>query len=1049
MPRRQKSPEIMESSDDESPEEIISMGEIEDRLFKMDMDFGEMKVETTVMTDIQTLIDLQRKLTEKVRRLLTEVRQHRTPTELKMVMQRAMHIVREQSNVICERIKEIKQHRRADQLKSAGDSCAQATNSMITVLEENMMARKGDKFYEPIVFNGDATQFPLFQKTLIHFIEAHKIPKEIRARVLRAFLGEQPLKKVMHIQEDVSEDWYELVMKELDLQYSARGAMQRQVHDSLKRMNKIKIYELEEMQYLQAKMNIVLKDLKRHPEQHLSFDMNVILQKTPIELTSKLTKMWDFDTTSKRGSVTGLQCLADLLQGAIDNEETLRRYGIRSDTDPNKNKNEKESEHRVAQKTVKESHNQEKRGERFGRGRFGEMHKGYDPRSFGKPMSQSTRKGCLCEGKENHVLTECLSFKTANLEQKELFLSSEKRCPKCLEEEHSDRDCAEDLRCELCGGRHHIIMHRTIAHTNVTTREPLKLKEGEMSVKPDINVDEPLLHHMEENGIRFSRFETAEKKTRQAKTVLDLMRALEEVTLKDVEISTVLPQDGSATLKEVSESEDEEDTQKGRYVHAVHRKPKVGLMRLMSFCGMALPIRVYEDEGSQNYVWCIALIDTQSDCTFIREDLAECLNLVGIETSLSLSTINDTRKEYRCQVLNNLSVRGSRSEPRVSLNGVHTTELIPTNEDHFPERVEIEMSADLATIREQFIDVPEDLVVGMLLGYDNFHAIKTTEAQISEHGASYRTPLGWVYFGEYRVVGSESDEEEEKRNCNKISSEKIREDEDLYLSNEDTGCGNMRPSDILQVLDQDFRDIDDTSRASLEDYKFMEAMEDGIQVDESNNITIPLPFNDKVSELRNNYKLVIGRLQGLKRKLELDRSVKESYDTFMNEMISSGYARLLSREEAANVNFLIPHHPVWKDGKIRIVFDCSAKYRGFSINDALMKGPNLNNDLMATMLRFRQYRYAVTCDIKKMFLQFRVTKEDETYLGFLWYPEGNLNSAPRIYSMTRHAFGLRSSPNVCIYGLKKIAEIQDDSVDNRVVKFLTEQFLRRRWINLF
>ena len=126
-------------------------------------------------------------------------------------------------------------------------------------------------------------------------------------------------------------------------------------------------------------------------------------------------------------------------------------------------------------------------------------------------------------------------------------------------------------------------MHRTIAHTNVTTREPLKLKEGEMSVKPDVDVDEPLLHHMEENGIRFSRFETAEKKTRQANTVLDLMRALEEVTLKDVEISTVRPQDGPATLEEVSESEDEEDTQKGRYVHAVHRKPKVGLMRLMSF----------------------------------------------------------------------------------------------------------------------------------------------------------------------------------------------------------------------------------------------------------------------------------------------------------------------------------------------------------------------------------------------------------------------------------------------------------------------------------
>ena len=42
----------------------------------------------------------------------------------------------------------------------------------------------------------------------------------------------------------------------------------------------------------------------------------------------------------------------------------------------------------------------------------------------------------------------------------------------------------------------------------------------------------------------------------------------------------------------------------------------------------------------------------------------------------------------------------------------------------------------------------------------------------------------------------------------------------------------------------------------------------------------------------------------------------------------------------------VPHHEVYhphKPGKIGVVFDCSAKFVGLSLNSVLYKGPDLTN----------------------------------------------------------------------------------------------------------
>lgn len=91
----------------------------------------------------------------------------------------------------------------------------------------------------------------------------------------------------------------------------------------------------------------------------------------------------------------------------------------------------------------------------------------------------------------------------------------------------------------------------------------------------------------------------------------------------------------------------------------------------------------------------------------------------------------------------------------------------------------------------------------------------------------------------------------------------------------------------------------------------------------------------------------------------------------------------------SKLTFFLPHHPVLKPDslttKVRVVFDASAKTsNGYSLNDILLPGPNLQKDLIHILLRFRMHTYVVTADITMMFRQILVANEDCNLQLILW-----------------------------------------------------------------
>ena len=167
------------------------------------------------------------------------------------------------------------------------------------------------------------------------------------------------------------------------------------------------------------------------------------------------------------------------------------------------------------------------------------------------------------------------------------------------------------------------------------------------------------------------------------------------------------------------------------------------------------------------------------------------------------------------------------------------------------------------------------------------------------------------------------------------------------------------------------------------------------------------------------------------------------YKRFMAYIIDEGYARKVpvDLQKSSNVKWYIPHHGVYhphKPGKV--VFDCSAKYRGKPLNDLLLKGPDLTNTLFGVLMRFRQERIALMADNEAMFYQVRVADVDCTFLRFLWWPDGDLESELEEYQMVVHLSRTASTPACSNFALRKTAEDNNEHFPEAVVNTVKKNF---------
>ncbi len=129
-----------------------------------------------------------------------------------------------------------------------------------------------------------------------------------------------------------------------------------------------------------------------------------------------------------------------------------------------------------------------------------------------------------------------------------------------------------------------------------------------------------------------------------------------------------------------------------------------------------------------------------------------------------------------------------------------------------------------------------------------------------------------------------------------------------------------------------------------------------------------------------------------------------------------------------------------KPGKIRVVFDSSAQCEGISLNDTLLRGPDLNNRLLGVLMRFRKEQVAVAADVEQMFYCFKVREDHQNFLRFLWFKDNDLSKEITEYRMTVHVFGNSPSPAVAIFGIRRAAEFGEEEYGREAKQFVHRNF---------
>lgn len=177
---------------------------------------------------------------------------------------------------------------------------------------------------------------------------------------------------------------------------------------------------------------------------------------------------------------------------------------------------------------------------------------------------------------------------------------------------------------------------------------------------------------------------------------------------------------------------------------------------------------------------------------------------------------------------------------------------------------------------------------------------------------------------------------------------------------------------------------------SDEESKAEQVFQNSITQSASGRFSIALPFKSPRPILGDSKIRAIQRFKNLEWKLDKDPHLRTQYVDFMKDYLDSNHMELVPLDQRSNPHsYYLPHHcvirPDSQTTKIRVVFDASSKTTaGISFNESVYTGPKLQADLQHILIRARLHNILFTADIKQMYRQILINKNDRDYLRILW-----------------------------------------------------------------
>ncbi|XP_070527718.1 uncharacterized protein [Cardiocondyla obscurior] len=395
------------------------------------------------------------------------------------------------------------------------------------------------------------------------------------------------------------------------------------------------------------------------------------------------------------------------------------------------------------------------------------------------------------------------------------------------------------------------------------------------------------------------------------------------------------------------------------------------------------------------------LLDSGSQANFVTKKFISTLNVNIQPANISISGMG--RMTTRSSRVTKLKIRSRLNAFQQEMECIVTdviTERIPAVT---VRRETIKLPPNIELADPQFNKASE---IDMLIGAELFWQLICI-GQIGatrEHPTLQKTRLEWVLAGRLQSASGE-----------------IARAHALHAT--------VTNADLYKKIEYFWRIEERSGAASstLEERECETHFEENVEIDATGRYIVKLPIRENAFRtIGNSRDIALKRLYNLERRLNQDAEFKSAYAKFMREYLTLGHMRQVASNEIERPGAIyLPHHGVFKQGdktkKLRVVFDASCKTStGASLNDALRKGPTVQQDLAAILIRFRAFAYVFATDIVKMYRQVRV-HESQTHLQRILWRE-NTSTPVRTYELLTVTYGTTSAPFLATKCLDHLAQ---------------------------
>ena len=426
------------------------------------------------------------------------------------------------------------------------------------------------------------------------------------------------------------------------------------------------------------------------------------------------------------------------------------------------------------------------------------------------------------------------------------------------------------------------------------------------------------------------------------------------------------------------------------------------------------------------------LFDSGSDRSYMT---SACLKRIGSvpmrKEAISVSLFGESKpNSSHLRNVHQVSLRTLKG-PIENMSVIESpTICAPVHRSRLPRSILDSLEqANFPLAHGSLVDSHTRVNIDLLIGQDHFwQFILPNIERVSEGLSAQESKFGWVLSGSWAE--------------NEVSPQVSHQ----FL------CMTDIPSDLrTSIWDLDVIGI--SNPVAEPDSQTLNQFNNKIEFDmESSRYVVSLPWREGMKErLHNNVRSAHQRADSLGRKMAKNPELSAQYDSVLSDFESLGITHGISEEmPSEGPIFYLPHRPVVREDslttKVRPVFDASAKgHNGLSLNDCLEPGPNLIPNLPSVLLRFRRWKFGISADITKAFLQIKVSEADRDVHRFLW----DVNGQRRHMRFDRVVFGNASSPfllNATVrYHLDSVS--RDGCYPSQIIKELSQNLYVDDWLS--